>query len=230
MKQQNLWAKDFTRMLIQVNTPVFKMHVFGQDLNSAPHPSHPLLPHVSLKADMAVHCCSWFSLWRFCRTPNAAAAAAAAGIMFCQMQQLCSLTSMSWLQSLQLLWSPPTPPPAPTLALPHCNNQSVSGNDEQYTCCVCFIISAPVFKKCCTVPLGNIQLNATARASSHFLHNAVGLILMFSLHFLAASDNQLEVTQLLIVWDFLFSISGAHVLFLRLKGIFDCAGLLKKTK
>lgn len=44
------------------------------------------------------------------------------------MQQLCSFTSISWLRSLQLLRP----------VCPLARNQSASGNDEQYACCVYF--------------------------------------------------------------------------------------------
>lgn len=57
-----------------------------------------------------------FSMWRFYRRPKATSA----GVMFCQMQQLCSLTSMTCNNPCSFYGQrapPPPPPPPPPLAV-----------------------------------------------------------------------------------------------------------------
>lgn len=70
-----------------------------------------------------------------------------------------------------------------------------------------------------------VHLEKTEHAFSNSLHkNCRTCVVFFSL---ATSDN---LTQLLIVRDFLFSISGAHTGCFRLQGTFYCIASLKKNK
>lgn len=95
-----------------------------------------------------------FSMWRFYRRPKATSA----GVMFCQMQQLCSLTSMTCNNPCSF-YGQRAPPPSSSSSAPRRYNQSASGNDEQYACCVSSVLSATVLqkrkekKKCCTVSI-----------------------------------------------------------------------------
>lgn len=135
----------------------------------------------------------------------------AAKITFCQMQQLCSFTSMSSAQSLQLLW--------PVSLFP---SQSFSLR-KWWTICLLCLFRSQLFKSALTLllPFGK-KLNTPFLILST---KTVGLVWCF--FFLATSDN---LTQLLIVWNFLFSISGAHTGCFRLQGTFYCIAQKKQNK
>lgn len=105
--------------------------------------------------------------------------AAAAGIMFCQMQQLCSLTSMSWLQSCSFYGQPPL-----SLSVILSQPQEMMNN--------ILVVSIQTFLLQSTLTLKHL-IGTTTHIFSHLLCKNCLTYLMFSLHFLAASDNQLEV-------------------------------------
>lgn len=154
------------------------------------------MPHVSSAADDAFYCCPDF----LCKdnvagTPNAAAAA---GVMFCQMQQLCSFTSMSWLQSLQLLWSAS---PLPSLL------KSVNLRKWWTIFLLC------LFCHFCPSLVRVLHCLTLKHSHTPFLicsAKTVELIRCFLYISLLLQTIDLKLTQLLIVWDILFSISGAH--------------------
>lgn len=157
-------------------------HLLGQD--------RLYMLHVSFDA---FYCRSDYLCWDAAEAPNAVAAA----IVFCQMQQLCSVTSV-------LSWS--------AASFAHCYYQSASGNDEQYACCVYSAISAPFFYllQCLALKLHTPSLIYSALT--------VGLIRCFLYISLWLQAVDLKLPQLFIVSDFLFSISRVRVPFFSLQG------------
>lgn len=97
--------------------------------------------------------------------------------MFSQRQQLCSLTLMCWLQSLQ-------PPPSPL--------QSISPRKWWTICLLCLFCHyfPPIFKKCCTVSLGKAGTTTVVLPVQKKTKNKT---YVFSLRFLVPSDNRLQV-------------------------------------
>lgn len=100
---------------------------------------------------------------------------AAAGIMFCQMQQLCSLTSVSWSQSCSFYGQPPL-----SLIVILSQPQEMMNN--------MLVVSIQEFLlqslKSVALTLKHL-VGTTVHAFSHFLCKKCQAYLMFSLHFLS---------------------------------------------
>ena len=142
------------------------------------------------EADSAFYCCSSFSTSRYYRKPKSNSS---------RCHVLPNATALfshfnDSLRSLQLLWSACAPPLslAVTISQPQemMNNMLVV---SVLPFLFCPPPPRPLKKKSCTVSLWNVQLETLHAPFSHFLPKGRRTDSMFSLRFLAALDNQLEV-------------------------------------
>lgn len=142
-------------------------------------------------------------------------AAAAAGIMFCQIQQLCSLTSMNWLQSCSFYGQPL-----------FCLGVGLSQPQEMMNnmLVVSMHISAPTYS--------HFETSSRKLHKSFLIYSIkpARLIWCFLYISLLLQTISLRFSQLRIVWDFLFSISGAQMVFFCWPEIFYCKLGFKKWR
>lgn len=141
--------------------------------------------------------------------------------MFCQMQQLCSLTSMSWLQSCSFYGQPPL-----SLIVILSQPQEMMNN--------MLVVSIQEFLlqslKSVALTLKHL-VGTAAHAFSHFLCEKCQAYLMFSLHFLSCfRQSTWGLLNFLLFEISCFSILGAPMVFFCLQVIFYCKMDSQKTK